>query len=160
MDELFSKGNKYYTDKKFDKALECYKKIYNNHNKSFNSRISSLYNIAVCYMKLKRNDEAEKYFKKVISNINTDSDSFLYDIKKNSTYNLVLIYIKFSTTLSELDKIKRAYNMLKLLSSQRNVLKSNEEYNLIIKHAEDEQIEDSILKLENRIHILNKTKNI
>ena len=59
----FNEGNKFYNRKEYNKAIECYQKsIVQDLN-----RPCSYYNICVCFIKLKKFDDAIDMLKKAIS---------------------------------------------------------------------------------------------
>lgn len=59
----FNEGNKFYNGKDYEKAIDCYMKaIIQNINIA-----CSYYNIGVCFIKLKKFDDAIDMLKKAIS---------------------------------------------------------------------------------------------
>ncbi|MCL2704915.1 MAG: tetratricopeptide repeat protein [Spirochaetaceae bacterium] len=68
---LYMKGEIYFTEKQYDKALESYTALANKYKKSYLAPIS-LNNVAVCYEELGDNDSAINYYKKIIDNYSTN----------------------------------------------------------------------------------------
>ena len=67
----FNEGNKFYNGKDYEKAIDCYMKaIIQNINIA-----CSYYNIGVCFIKLKKFDDAIDMLKKAIS-LQTESKYF------------------------------------------------------------------------------------
>jgi len=62
---LYMKGEIYFSEKQYDKALENYTAFANKYKKSYLAPIS-LYNTAICYEELGDTDSAISYYKKVI----------------------------------------------------------------------------------------------
>ncbi len=63
MDSYFKKANDYYNKKEYKKAISLYKKAIENEE----SEACSLYNSAVCYIKLQDYDKAIELLKKALA---------------------------------------------------------------------------------------------
>ena len=116
MNDYFYKGLELYKDKKYEKALECFKKQLSYKNRCSSSiYIFSLYNIGICYDDLKDYNNALIYFKKAFNEISKDIN--LIDMDK--IYKVVCNIIIELYALKSFNQALIYNNYLKALTSKR-----------------------------------------
>ena len=116
MNDYFDKGIELYKDKKYEKALECFKKQLSYKNQCSSSiYILSLYNIGVCYDDLKDYNKALIYSKEAFNEVLKDIN--LINIDK--IYNIVCNIIIELFTLKSFNQALIYNNYLKALTSKR-----------------------------------------
>lgn len=100
--EYFKKGNDYYNEQNYKKAVEIYKKAIKNRD----SEIASMYNMALCYIKQEEYNKAIQVLKIAAEKNPTESYFFnlayAYVMAKN--FKKALIYFNRAWALSPEDK--------------------------------------------------------
>lgn len=107
----FNEGNDYYNNKEYEKAIESYKiSIDNKENEA-----CSYYNAGVCFIKLKRYDEAIVMLKKALK-LQKESKYFFnlaycYAIKGETNKSLVYFNLSWALDSTDLD-CEKAINLI------------------------------------------------
>lgn len=99
-EDYFDIANKYCLKKEYDKAIYYYNKDIKSN--FFNYR--SLYNIGVCYTRIKKYNEAIKYYKNAIYYYGTNEDNNMDRIY----YNMGFCYFKLDNNIKALEYFKKA----------------------------------------------------
>lgn len=109
--DFFNDGNHYYNLKEYEKAIELYNmSIQNNENEA-----CSYYNIGVCYIKLKKFNDAIKNIKKALS-FQQESKYFFnlaYCYAMLDSTKKALIYFNVAWSLDNSDiECEKAINLI------------------------------------------------
>ena len=116
MNDYFYKGSELYKDKKYEEALENFKKQLSYKDKCSNSLyILSLYNIRVCYDDLKDYNKSLIYLKEAFNEVLKDINL----ININEIYNIVFNIIVELCNLKLFNQALIYNNYLKALISKR-----------------------------------------
>ena len=116
MNDYFYKGSELYKDKKYEEALENFKKQLSYKDKCSNSvYILSLYNIGVCYDDLKDYNKSLIYLKEAFNEVLKDINL----ININEIYNIVFNIIVELCKLKLFNQALIYNNYLKALISKR-----------------------------------------
>ena len=114
----FNEGNKLYTEKQFQKAIDSYKlSIASNSNVP-----CSYYNIGVCYIKLRDFDSAIKMIKKSLE-FQKESKyyfnlAYCYAMKQESNKALIYFNLAWALDSSDLD-CEKAIKLIKDFNEKR-----------------------------------------